>query len=103
MTTTSETEFEACGKRYTLVFDINTFAEIEIATGKSVFGIGETLVDTKGIKVSDVRAIFHAGLRQHQSDLSLFDAGGIMAEIGLPKTLNLIAAAVTSAAAMVAA
>ncbi|MFA5897932.1 MAG: GTA-gp10 family protein [Hyphomicrobium sp.] len=66
-------------KTYVLRLSINAIAEIE-----DLMGEGIEAIIRKTDRVGTLRAILWGALREHHSELSLFDAGDIIGEIGAP-------------------
>jgi hypothetical protein len=90
-----EVRFEAEGASYTLVFTIDALCALEDRVNKSVEQIGAEM--GKSPRLSLLRALFHAGLREYQPSISEKKAGEIMQGIGLDKAGALIGEAFTAA------
>lgn len=63
------------GVTYSMVLDFNALAEFEGETGKSAMAV---LADPDRMSVTELRALFWAGLRQRHPDITLIDAGRIL-------------------------
>lgn len=72
-----EVEIEIEGKAYRLVFSTNAICEAEEVTNKSVL----VLISTMD-RVSTIRAMFWAAIKEHQPGVSLKDAGNLMQQAG---------------------
>lgn len=66
------------GKDYTFALDFNALCEFEDATGKDALDVLRVIESGKG-RVSDIRALMWAGLRAHHPEVTLHDAGRILA------------------------
>lgn len=91
-----EASFEAGGVTYTLRFDQNALCEIEDETS---LPHADTLTKLVGKKywASAARVTLWAGLRKHHPDVSINDAGDILAPENQAAALMAISAALTSA------
>jgi hypothetical protein len=65
------------GRDFTLRLSVNALAEVEGLLDKGVNEIIQSLD-----RVTTLRALLWAGLRQHHPDVSLFDAGDLIGEAG---------------------
>lgn len=79
-----EVGFSADGQDYVLLLDFNALCELDdvvpgLMDGSAALGSPKA-----------VRAVFHAALRAHHSDLTVTDAGRLIQEIGLPRAAELI-------------
>lgn len=91
-----EVAFEAGGKTYTLRLSVNAIAEIEDLLGG--LGIAEITASlAKSPKLGTLRALVWGGLRQHHPDLSLFDAGDIIGDVGVTRTSEIIGESLAAA------
>lgn len=70
-----EVSLEHDGKSYTMVLDFNALADFEGETGKSAMAV---LSDPDRMTVTEMRALFWAGLRQRQTAITLAEAGRIL-------------------------
>lgn len=99
-----EVEFSAGGQVYKLRFSANAMCELEDASGRGVNAIGRELAswapptDGKGkpkpeteaeeaarvdrVRMTLVRQVFWACLREHHPAITLNEAGDLMAEVG---------------------
>ena len=90
-----EVRFDAEGASYCLIFTIDALCALEDRVNKSVEEIGAAM--SKSPRLSLLRSLFHAGLREHHKDLTEKRAGEIMQGIGLDKAGALIGEAFTAA------
>ena len=89
-----ETAFEADGKTYTLRFSANAICEMEEALGRGIGVIGQEMGSMETARLTTVRAVFWAGLRDHHPDIDLKAAGDlVMAAGGIVGALALISKA----------
>jgi hypothetical protein len=82
---TGEVGFEADGKRYTLCFSVNAICELEDALDIS---FEEIRTFKKKTKLG--RAMFWAAMTDNHPDLTLKDAGKIMAAVGDTRSSELV-------------
>lgn len=76
-----EVLFEADGRARYLVLDINALCEAESACGRRT---DEMFAAIKaGGDLISVRALMWAGLRRRQPEITLFEAGDVVAELGI--------------------
>lgn len=75
------------GRTYALVFDLNAFAELEGALGEPLERPLHRLL-ARQVALRDVRALVWAGLRARHPDVSLQEAGDLLAEVGLRPALS---------------
>lgn len=90
-----EVEFTLNKKVHTLHFSTNAMCELENAFGDGVLQIAQKMSDTAHLKISDLRTIFWAGLRDYHEAITPNEAGKLMDGIGLAKASELIAKAFT--------
>lgn len=69
-----EVIFEHDGASYTLVLDFNALADFEDATGQNAM----KALAGGDLTISQMRALFHAGLKDRHPDVSLKDAGAML-------------------------
>lgn len=62
------------GDDYTLVLDFNALADFEDATGQNAV----KLLSGGELSIGQMRALIHAGLKQHHPKVTLADAGHIL-------------------------
>lgn len=62
------------GVDYTFVLDFNALADFEDATGQNAV----KLLSGGDLTIGQMRALIHAGLKQHHPDLTLAQAGRIL-------------------------
>src|SRR5690606_4502101 len=78
-------------KTYTLSFSVNAICELEDHFGgKPVAQIADGLDDPKNVRMSTVRALVWAGLRDHHEEVSLKDAGLLASEAGVPACMEAV-------------
>lgn len=68
---------------YTLSFSVNALCDLEDALGKSVARIATDLADESNVKMSTVRTLVWAALRDHHGDVDLTEAGKIATAAGM--------------------
>jgi len=85
-----EARFETGGKTYTLRFDINTICALEESLDLGITEIGMRLADPKAVRVGLLRAVLHAGLQRHHTDIDIAAAGDLMAEAGVEETMKAV-------------
>src|SRR5690606_10545533 len=77
-------------RAYTLSFSVNAICELEDALGQPVAKIAADLNDPENVRMSTVRAIIWAALRDHHSEVDLKGAGEIATEAGIPACMEAI-------------
>ena len=77
-------------RAYTLSFSVNAICELEDALGQPVAKIAAGLNDPENVRMSTVRAIIWAALRDHHSEVDLKGAGEIATEAGIPACMEAI-------------
>lgn len=77
-----DVEFKVDETTYTLRYSIDAICHLEDATGKTLLELAEDLKDFKSIRMSLVRKILHAGLREHHPDLTEVEAGELIVGAG---------------------
>lgn len=82
---TGKKRFKLGGKDYQLVLDINAMADFEGATGRDAIDALDDLQNGR-MRVADMRAMFWALFQAHHPEISLRDAGTLLAEN--PKALG---------------
>ena len=73
-------EIEADGKVYRLVFSTHALCCLEDVTGMSVSALGQQMADPK---ISLLRSMVWAALRDHHGDVDMREAGAIMDAYGI--------------------
>jgi hypothetical protein len=68
------------GKAYTLVMDINAMADFEGLTGKDVFKVLDQ-IDQRSVRVTELRALFWSFFQTHHPEVTLRQAGVMMASV----------------------
>jgi hypothetical protein len=76
-------EIEADGKTYRLVFSTHALCCLEDATGLSVSVLGQQMADPK---ISLLRSMMWAALRDYHEDVSIRQAGDLMDVIGIAES-----------------
>lgn len=79
-----EVPFQADGKDYTFLLDLNALCEAEA----HVSGLMDGAADLSSVR--SIRAVFWAGLIQHHPGLTLHDAGRVMQDLGLKEAAALV-------------
>ena len=77
-------------RAYTLSFSVNAICELEDALGQPVAKIAAGLNDPENVRMSTVRAIIWAALRDHHSEVDFKGAGEIATEAGIPACMEAI-------------
>lgn len=77
---------ELSGKQYTIEFDINSGCDLEDAAGKA---IGEVVNDAlTNFSLTSNRLVLWGGLRKHYPDMTLTEAGELLANADRVEVLN---------------
>jgi hypothetical protein len=76
-----EAPFKAGASKFTLLFDINVFCELEDETGLDLPALMEAIGNRPSFKL--LRSIFCAGLQEHHPGTSIKEAGNIMSDAGM--------------------
>lgn len=79
-----EVSFESEGRQFKLVYNYNALCELEDLLGVGVNQINDLLADTKKMKLSTVRAVFWAGLREHHPEIDIRRAGEMITQLKVP-------------------
>lgn len=82
-----EVSFESGGKQWKLVYNYNAVCELEDMLGVGVNEINALLADPKKMKMSTVRAVFWAGLREHHAEIDIRGAGEMIPTLKVPAIL----------------
>lgn len=90
-----EASFKAGAARYTIVFDVNAFCDLEDETGLGVGELIDQIQDRPSFKL--LRSIFCAGLQARHPRTTLAEAGEIMADAGLDEMKTALANALKAA------
>lgn len=75
---------------YKLSFSINAICELEDAMDMPVAQIADRLNDTENIRMSLIRTVVWAALRDHHDDVSVKEAGHIASTVGVPAVMEAI-------------
>jgi hypothetical protein len=90
-----EAVFQAGGTERTLVFDVNTFCELEADTG---LGLNELIEQVQGNpSFTLLRSIFAAGLQAKQPGTTKVQAGEIMSDAGIEQMTDALRRALQAA------
>lgn len=73
---------QAGDRAYTLSFSINALCELEDALDKPVSEIVATIQDPAKVRLSGVRMLLWAGLRDHHPEVTVAEAGEIATDAG---------------------
>jgi hypothetical protein len=92
-----EVEFTSGKKVYTLSFSTNAMCDLEDRLGKSIVEIGGLMSDTSNVRITLMRTIFWAGLRDHHEAMTEVEAGRLMDAVGLIEASQMIAKAFAAA------
>lgn len=74
---------QAGDRAYTLSFSVNAICELEAELDKPVSEIIASIQDPKQLRLSSVRALVWAALRDHHEDVTVKDAGIITTDAGI--------------------
>jgi hypothetical protein len=75
---------------YTLSFSVNALCELEDAFNQPVAKIAETLGKPESIRLSTVRTLVWAALRDHHEEMDIKAAGDVVTDAGMAKTMAAI-------------
>lgn len=89
-----ETDLKAGEVTYTLALSINELVKLEQLLDVGIIEIADWFNDRTKIRVGNMRAILWAALQRHHSELTLEDAGDIIAAAGLGVIVEKLGAAV---------
>lgn len=78
-----EVTFPAGDKEYKLSFSVNALCELEDALDMPVAKIGDLLNDPVNLRLSTVRTVIWAALRDHHEDIDIKEAGKLATDIPL--------------------
>lgn len=76
-------------KTYILLFDHNALCEFEAETGKNALEV----LSSDNVSMIDMRALFWAGLQEHQSEITIREAGRLLTAVGDEKLYEALNAA----------
>lgn len=82
--------FQVGERAYTMSFSVNALCELEELLGMPVAQIAAGMEKAENVRMSTVRALVWAGLRDHHGDLQLKDAGEIATEAGIPACMEAV-------------
>lgn len=85
-----EQEIQIDGQRYELVFNWNTAAEYELAARETISQALEALAAGR-LSAVTLRAMLWAGLRTHHRDVSIEQAGEMIARAGRAPVVRVLA------------
>lgn len=71
-------------------FSVNALCELEDHLGMPVAKIASGMENPENVRMSTVRALVWAGLRDHHPDLQLREAGDIATEAGIPACMEVV-------------
>lgn len=81
---------QAGDRAYTLSFSVNALCELEDALEQPVAQIANALNDPDTVRLTTVRALVWAALRDHHEDVTLKGAGEIITDAGMPACMEAI-------------
>lgn len=90
-----EVSFKSGEDEYRLVFTIDALISLEERFNATVQQLGEMLGDN--LRLTDLRAVFHAGLAEYHGGLDEKAAGRIMSELGITEAGTLVGRAFAGA------
>jgi hypothetical protein len=73
-----EATFEADGQTWRMRFDFNAMADFEEETGQNALAVLQAMEAGK-VSAIHIRALFYAALREHHPDITLRQAGRLVA------------------------
>lgn len=79
---------QAGERSYTLSFSVNAICELEAELDKPVAEIIASIQDPKKLRLSSVRALVWAALRDHHDDVTIKLAGEIASDAGFEATVE---------------
>jgi hypothetical protein len=74
-------------------FSANALCELEDAIGMGVNAVATQMSDPSTMRLTMVRTVFWAGLRDHHPDITLHQAGEIITDLSLTKAMELVSKA----------
>lgn len=96
-----EVSISARDTTYLICFTINAMCELEALTGRSIVEIAmelETVQKSPAtLRMSTLRAVTWAALRQHHPEITEQEAGEVLAEAGFPVVMKAVLAAIHAA------
>lgn len=84
-------------QEYTLSFSINAVCELEDALDMPVAKIADALNDQSNVRMSMIRTVIWAALRDHHEDVTIKEAGRIASDAGIPIVMEAIGRAFAAA------
>lgn len=88
-----EVSFDCGDKPYIMRFSANALCELEDALGMGVNAVATQMSDPSTMRLTMVRTVFWAGLRDHHPDVTLHQAGEIITDLSLTKAMELVSKA----------
>ncbi|CAI2936037.1 GTA-gp10 family protein [Aminobacter niigataensis] len=79
---------QAGDRAYTLSYSVNAICELEAELDKPVTEIVASIQDPRQLRLSSVRVLVWAGLRDHHPDLTVQEAGTIITDAGIQTAVN---------------
>lgn len=77
-----EVAFDADGKRYVLRYSIDAICQLEAETGKGIVALISDLESPERMSVTLARQVLWAGLTEHHPNITVKDAGELIAAAG---------------------
>lgn len=78
------------GLEYKLSFSINAICELEDALNMPVAKIADGLNDAGNVRMSTIRTVVWAALRDHHEEVTVKEAGQIATDAGIPAVMSAI-------------
>jgi hypothetical protein len=75
---------------YMLSFSVNALCELEEAMDMPVAKIADSLNDAGNVRMSTIRVVVWAALRDHHDAVTVKDAGRIVTEAGIPVAMEAV-------------
>ena len=85
-----QVDIKAGDRTFTLSFSINAMCELEDLMGEPIARIAQGLGDAGSVKISTVRALVWAALRDKHPEVTLEGAGDIIADAGVNGVMEAI-------------
>lgn len=82
--------FQVGATVYTLSFSVNALCELEDMLNQPVAKIAESLNDPENVRLSTMRALAWAGLRDHHPEITIPQTGEIVSAAGVPATMEAV-------------
>lgn len=81
---------QAGDRAYTMSFSVNALCELEDHLGQPVAKIAAGMNNPEDVRLTTVRALVWAGLRDHHPETDMKAAGEIASEAGIPACMDAV-------------